>query len=176
MKRIIIILLLVVCLTSCSKKESNKIIYELNIDKYYQETITAYLPENAYEIAKKDEEDVPPLEYIFLYEDQYPIFSNIKTKYNKDIIKDEDIIVELKYNYIEEDFFNSTYLQNCFENYNITSTTDEVNIDLSGKFYCYHDKEIDINIKTKYPVEYTNDSKKKNQYKWTIDEIGRAHV
>ena len=176
MKRIIILLILILSLTACSKKEENKIVYNLNIDKYYGEKIIAYLPEDAYEIAKKDDSDIPPLEYILLYEDQYPIHSNIKTKYNKDIIKDEGIIVELSYNYTEEDFFNSTYIQNCFENYNIESTSDEVNIELSGMFYCYHDKEIEINIITKYPVESFNGSKKKNTYTWTIDESNKDNV
>lgn len=176
MKRIITLLILLLCLTSCSKKTKENIIYDLKISDYYHETITAYLPENAHEIAQKDDSDIPSLEYIFLYENLRPIFSNTEIKYNKTITKEEGIEVELKYNYIEDDFFNSNFLQNCFENYNLTSTSDEVSIELSGKFYCYHDKPIEINIETKNPVISFNGTKKKNTYKWLIDDSNKDNI
>ena len=143
-----------------SNYKVDNVYYDLNIGETYDETITAVFSKDAYEIADNDESDIPSLEYIFLYEKQYPILSNMNIEYDKSIKKDDDkVIVTLKYSYSKKDFANSTFLNNCFENFEVNDNEYK----LSGKFYCLHDKRYNISVKDKYSVFTTTIDK---------DEVG----
>ena len=140
--KILFIFLLTFILVGCSKSNEDKsiIYYNLDISTYFKENITFLLDRNAYEIAKNYDGTGEPLEYTLLYDNINPIFSNYNDFYKKDIDKRlNDIKVNLSYNYIEDDFAYSSYIMNCFENYDITSNEDSFEILLSGEFYCLND-------------------------------------
>ena len=177
MKKILNILLILLFITGCNKstddiEKIDRVIYNLNITDMYNEEIIAIFSANAYQIADKSlETDIPPLEYILLYDDQYPIVSNFNKKYQKEIIKnDANIKVYLSYSFTEDDYINATYLHNCFENYEIISTDSDFEINLSDGFYCLHDKEFIINVTSNYSVISSNGIQKGNKYTWTINE------
>ena len=74
---IVIIIFLLTC--GCNNNEVNKIDYNLNIDKSYDEKIDIYLDKNAKKIALNDEKSDNTsisLEYSMLKNEQYPIFGN----------------------------------------------------------------------------------------------------
>jgi len=181
MKKSIILILLIILLSGCSKdnKELNIIYYNLNIDKLYYENIEINLNKNAYDIAEqKIMEDIAiPIEYIMLYDNINPIYSNLTTTYKRKIKTYSDRInVRLNYNYIENDFINSNFINNCFENHSIISTTNYIDIELSGKFYCLYDKIVNINIFSNYKVESSNGNLNDNVYNWEINSENENDV
>lgn len=161
----------------CSNKEQNldTIYYTLNINTILEEKITVYLDKDAKEKAKQnqeDEESVTNLEYTLLYEKSKPIFSNNEVYYNKNIDKKlNKFKVDLKYNYIEEDFTYSNYIMNCFENYDIKRNEGSLEIHLSGKFYCLHDKKnVNISVNSIFDVDSSNGTLEDDVYTWNINE------
>jgi len=173
LNRITIILLLILFIPACSKEkiENDTINYNLKISDIYEEKIYFSLPTNAYEIADEDlDYSFISLEYSLLYDEQEPIHSNHNEKYIKTINKTKNSIdVNLKYNYIENDFLNSNYIKNCFENYEINSEEEYFEIKLSGEFYCRYDKNLNITITSNHNVLNTNGSKSKNIVTWNIN-------
>lgn len=179
LKRIILLVILLF-LTGCEKNNYavNTINYELNIDTNFQEKIIFTLPQNAYDLAKQNQdEDYTSLEYSLLYEDNESINSNHEKKYNKEIDKEKDkVTVSLDYNYTEDDFIYSNYIMNCFENYNLTSNEESFIIDLSGEFYCLNDKILNIKIKSSYDVLDSNGTNTEDGYTWQINENNYNNV
>ena len=181
MKKIIIVLISLLIITGCSLNNSNEnisykensIIYNLFIKDYYMESIDFYLPENAYDIAKNHTEvDYDSIEYMLL-EDNFarPIHNNNKTFYQKTIKKlNNSVYVNLKFNYLENDFINSNYINTCFENKEIHNEEDYFEIHLSGAFYCLQDKTLTVQVTSSYVEEETNGEKNNNSFKWTIDK------
>ena len=186
MKKIIIIILALFIITGCSINNSNEtnykentINYNLYINDYYMENIDFYLPENAYEIAdKNDQVEYDLIEYILLKDNfSRPIHNNNKTFYQKTINKlDSAIKVNLRFNYLEEDFINSNYINTCFENKDINSTDDYFEIHLSGGFYCLQDKELTVQVTSNYVEEETNGEKVNNSFKWVINNDNSNNV
>lgn len=187
MKKIIIILIGLLIITGCSLNNSNEnvsykensIIYNLYIKDYYMESIDFYLPENAYDIAKKNTEvDYDSIEYMLL-EDNFarPIHNNNKTFYQKTIKKlNNSVYVNLRFNYLENDFMNSNYINTCFENKNIHNEDDYFEIHLSGAFYCLQDKTLTVQVTSSYVEEETNGEKNNNSFRWTIDKDNLNNV
>lgn len=173
----LLFLILVLFLSACTNDSNDidTIYYNLNISTTFDEKINIYLTKDAYKLAKeneKQEESITNLEYKLLYEDIEPIFSVHDVYYNKDIKKRfNDIKVELSYNYLEDDFVYSNYLMNCFENYHITSTEDNVEISLNGEFYCLNDKDnINIKVTSIFDVTSSNGLLVNDAYVWNIDK------
>lgn len=169
-----VILLLSGCGGSKSNYDVNTINYILDISDTYMETIDFVLPADAYEIMHNPKEDAAlNLEYLLLEtNDQYPYFYSADITYEKKISKYKDRVdVSLKYNYIEDEFLYHNYIMMCFENYDIRSTSDYFEVNLSGEFACMHDMDkLNIFVNTDYVVKDTNGIKKENGYNWTIDK------
>ena len=171
MKKIFLIIILLL-LTGCSEV-SNDINYNLYIDTTYHEKITFNLSKDAKKIAKENAEfdSYTSLEYKLLEEDNEPIYSNHNKFYNKDIdYKINSTVVTLDYEYIEDDFMNSNYIRNCFENYKLVSTDNTFEVNLNGKFYCYNNKKINILVDGIFEVIETNGEITDEGVKFTIDE------
>lgn len=186
MKKIIVILISLLIITGCSLNDTNNvsykensIIYNLYINDYYMENIDFYLPKNAYELAKENSNvDYDSIEYILLVDNfSRPIHNNNKTFYQKTIKKlDNSVFVNLKFNYLENDFMNSNYINTCFENHEVNNTDDYFEIHLSGSFYCLQDKTLSIQVTSNYVEEETNGEKNNNSFKWTIDKDNYNNV
>lgn len=185
--KISIIIVSVCVLVGCTDKTNNidntnmainTINYHLNITDYFQEKIEFKLSPDAYEIAKESEDySYTNMEYSLLYEEQEPIFSIHDKKYQKEI-KDsgEGVEVILSYNYKENEFINSNYIINCFENYKIYSKDDYLEINLSGEFYCLENKNLNIFIRSNHEVVETNGNLNDGEYQWIIDESNYQNV
>lgn len=174
-KKIFMIVLGVIFINNVFAKENvsyapNTVNYYLNIGDKYEEKIVFAFSSDAYSIADDDSSDIPPLEYILLYEKQYPLVSNLNVEYEKDIKKRDDmILVTLEYTYSLDEFKNATFLNNCFENYKIEETDDGVNYSLNGSFYCLHGKTFYINVTSDQSIVDSNGVKKSNEYHWIIN-------
>lgn len=175
-KKLFGIILLTLFLSGCTNNNDdiNTIYYNLNIGRIFEEKIDIYLTKDAYDLAKENEEQeesVTNLEYKLLHEDIEPIFSEHNIYYNKNIKKGSNSInVKLSYDYIEDDFIYSNYLMNCFEDYNIKSNEDTLEINLNGEFYCLHDKkQINIKVNSIFEVESTNGTLIDGFYTWNIN-------
>ena len=180
MKKILLFILIFLFVCGCSKneeKEIDTVYYNLDISNVYKENIDAIFGIDAYKLADDTSSDIPPLEYIFLYEDINPIFNNHKVLYDKDIIENDDNIeVKLNYTFIEDDFITSNYVQTCFEKYDIKSSDNYIDINLSGSFYCLHDKIFIISVKSPYTVLESNGTKDDEGYFWIIDKSNVDNV
>ena len=174
---IVIIIFLLTC--GCNNNEANKIDYNLNIYKSFDEIIDIYLDKNAKKIALNDEKSDNTsisLEYSMLKNEQYPIFGNNDIVYNKKINNNH---VELSYNYTEDEFINNNYIMSCFENYEINSDDSSFSIDLSGKFKCYDNNDINninIIVNTSYDIIDTNGEKSNKGYKWNINRDNYQNI
>ena len=82
----------------------------------------------------------------------------------------DSTVVTLDYKYIEDDFMKSNYIKNCFENYELISDDKTFKVDLNGKFYCYHDKKINILVDSIFEVINTNGKVTDNGVMFVIDE------
>ena len=184
MKKIGIILITIILLCGCSKKEeiyyeANSITYNLFIADYYHETIHFELPENALELATQNEqEDYDSIEYILLKDNfSRPIYNNLETFYQKEIKKKkESYQVDLSFNYTENDFMNENYINTCFENKTIKSEDDYFEIYLSGEFYCRQDKVLTIQVASNYSEVTTNGEQQGNTFQWKINESNQNNV
>jgi len=183
-KKILIILIGIIFLTGCSNEiiyDTNSIDtinYNLNINDMYTENIISILPSNAYEIAyNSEDDDVKPLEYNLLLKNSYPLLANFDIQYNKNILeRDNDYKVILDYEYVEDDYIKSTFLNTCFENKNIIQEENYLEINLSGRINCYMDNTINIYVTTDYDILESNGKKENNTYYWTIDDSNNTNV
>ena len=181
--KVFCILFLVMFLTGCDTKDNDTIYYNLNIGTSLKEKLEVYLPKNAYEIAKEnqeEEESYTKIEYTLLKENIEPIFSLEDVYYNKEINKNfNNIKVTLQYDYIESDFLESKYIMNCFENYDIVSYEDKLSINLSGQFYCLNDKDnLEIKVNSIFNIESSNGRLEDNSYVWNInkDNVNNVNI
>lgn len=180
--RLVFIIMLSLFLVGCSGEENlDTIYYDLDISTMFEERITVFLDKDAYKIAKENQEQEQSstsLEYELLYEDIEPVFSNHVDIYSKDIDKRlKDIKVDLRYNYIEEDFIYSNNIMNCFENYDVISNENSLEIYLSGEFYCLRDKSnVNIRVSSAFEVESSNGELEEDTYIWNINEENASNV
>lgn len=176
MKNKLIVILLLFFIVGCKNTDvpSKSISYNLYVSDYFEENIGIALPKNAYDIAKKySEEDgeYVSIEYLLLKKNTYPITNSDKKIYKKKIRKfDDQVNVQLSYNYLEKEFINEAYIYKCFENYDLVRAKDYFEIYLSGKFYCKTGfNEVNISIGTNFDILDSNGKKKDNNYTWIID-------
>lgn len=178
--KIIFILLIVILLSGCNNQtyQTNTINYNLKINDKYEENIIVVLPKNADELAEEiQDKEFISFEFSLLNLEQEPIFSNHAEKYKKKIKKNnENILVELKYNYAENDFINSNYIKNCFQYNSINNEDDYLEIKLSGEFYCLQDKSLNIAVTSKHPVIETNGNLNNNITNWIINQSNYKNV
>ena len=95
------------------------------------------------------------------------------TKYNKKITKtNSGYIVTLTNNYAPIFLNDQRIINECFNNYELKTTNDEVSLDTEAPFYCtQRANNIIINIKTNLAVTQSNaDSVVKNTYTWTVKD------
>lgn len=173
------LLLVIFLLTGCSSnKDVNTINYDLYVGDSFDENIVVTLPKDAYKKAKKNQdEDYTSIEYSLLKEDLKPIYSNHTEFYNKVIDKGlKTVDVSLNYSYTEDEFYNSNYIMNCFENYDIVSDEDYFEVVLSGEFYCYNNMKTNITVDSLYTVLESNGTKNENQYSWVINQDNYKNV
>lgn len=175
MKKILIGLFCILLLSGCSMKEKsyevNTIHYDLDISNYYKENITFTFPSNAYDLAKENiDVDYDSLEYILLIDNfSRPIHNNLYTLYGKNIMKFNDAVeVALNFDYLENDFVQSNYMNTCFERHSIKAEDDYFEISLGGQFYCLQDKTMTINVTSNYSEEFTNGQKVGDSFQWVI--------
>lgn len=174
-----ILFMIIICLLSLRvvfaenqiDQRVNTVNYNLKIGEKYEESIVAIFPKDAFKIAEEDDSDIPPLEYIFLYEKQYPMVSNLNVEYDKNIKRyDDRVIVTLSYTYTKDEFKKNTFLNNCFENFDINETDDYTEYVVKGKFYCLHDKRFNINVTTDSKVLSNNGNSNEDYYNWVVEK------
>lgn len=173
--------LILILLTGCSKNNKvNLVNYELSINTILEEKIEFILSSDAYDKAKINQEEdnsYTSIEYSLLYDDLEPIFSNHEKFYNKNIKKKNNSVkVNLDYNYTEDEFINSKYIMNCFENYSLVSKDKTLEIDLSGEFYCLNDKNFTIKVNSIFDIKDSNGELINDSYYWYINKDNYKNV
>ena len=182
-KNLLLFIVVMFFLTGCgsSKLEEYSVNYKLDISDIFSERIVFALPKNAYKVADKftDKKNTTyPLEYSLLKQDYYPIFSNKKDVYNKDIKKyNNQVDVILSYNYPEKHFVYANLITLCFEKYDIISGDDYFEVKLSGAFLCNNKiKKLNIEVTSPYKVLESNGKKNGNTYSWSIKKKDFSNV
>ena len=182
-KKIILLIGLVLLLSGCGENHQdydvNTIHYDLHISNYYKENIVFTFPSNAYELAKENMNvDYDSLEYILLIDNfSRPIHNNLYTLYGKNIMKFNDSIeVDLNFDYLENDFIHSNYMNTCFEKHSVKDENDYIEINLTGNFYCLQDKTMTIHVSSDYSDEVTNGEKVDDGFEWIIDPSNASNV
>ncbi len=178
MKKIIfgllIIPLIVIKAYAIEIYDENTVYYKLDINKSFKEKIVISYPQTIEEDIEelREDEDWAPMTMseMFYYEDIEPLINNHDIFYDKKIDKGYPTTVTLTYEYLDDNFVNGYFINNCFEEYEVASLSNEYYIDLSGNFECYNDKPIKISVKTNYDVIETTGNHKKNEITWTIDD------
>ena len=172
-----ILLVFLVLLTGCGikhKYDMNTIVYNLDIGNTFKEEIVFTLDSNSKMLNEKiDGEYNKSFEYSLFKtnDDFYPVNNNDSLKYKKNINKGSNKIEGiLKYNYLEKDFLYSTYITSCFENYDLFTYNDSFEVNLSGEFYCWDNRNVEINVTTDYNVSDYNGDKIDNYYVWDINK------
>lgn len=175
-KRLIMLVSVILFITGCSSK------YTLTIsDKGLEENIDLTIPKSYIKEQTEEEKnaDIAPDDQItpFIENDQYPLYGNNLNTYTKKVSETDDSInVNLNYFYKPSEFSNSNTLKKCFDNYGY-SYENGYYFKASGKFYCLHSDEIEINIKTKNKVIKNNaDKVSGNVYTWYINEDNKDNV
>ncbi len=179
MKKLLYILLLLVCLTGCSTQ------YNLEIsNEGIKETIVSTILDSEIPVQTKEEinahieldDPITP----FINGEHYPFSNNQEKKYNKDVKKENNsTIVTLKYDYKFDEYKNSRAFKECFENKTFDYDKNGYLLQMTGKFYCLYGDKIEINIKTNNKVNSHNaDKVSGNTYTWIInkDNMNKADI
>lgn len=168
MKKIILIFLSIILLSGCDINynidiSNNKISTDLDLSvsetdyKNYNDNQEEKLSATLYEYFDERE--------ILAFDDM-----NYKDFYNKKVSKNGrslDINYTYKYTYL--DFYKSSMLNTCFEDFIVLNEDNYFYVKAFGKFNCYYD-DTKINIKTDRKVINSNhDSYKDGVYTWNID-------
>lgn len=178
MKKIFLIFIgLLLC--GCSAK------YQLTIDgdKISEKINFSVMPSQF-----KEEEDSPgssiyskdSLEYLKTA-DIYAIQNSQKYIYEKEVTEQDNLLyVNLKYDYSKDQFQESRFLNECFENKDIQIDKQKISVHLTGKFICLNDTSdsIEFKIVTNNKVKSANidygifDS----EYVWDINSSNASNV
>ena len=168
MKKIILIFLSIILLSGCDINynidiSNNKINTDLDLSvsetdyKNYNDNQEEKLSATLYEYFDERE--------ILAFDDM-----NYKDFHNKKVSKNGrslDINYTYKYTYL--DFYKSSMLNTCFEDFIVLNEDNYFYVKAFGKFNCYYD-DTKINIKTDRKVINSNhDSYKDGVYTWNID-------
>ena len=163
-------------LTGCNNKIDsitvNTVRYDLNIDKSFDEKIVFSFNNKENQIVNDEVgDDYVSIKDHIANNNIYAIYYENNVFYNKRVNKGRNVTnVELRYNFVENEFIYHNLIMSCFENYEINSKDGYFEINLMGKFSCLNDMDkIDINISTNYNVEDTNGEKIDNRYHWVIN-------
>lgn len=183
MKKLFISFLIMFLISGCASKNitTNTVYYNLNISDVYSEKIIFSISKDDYEeILKYSSTDATyvPAKYILLNTDINTITTSSNEFYRKEIKKQDDkVSLSLIYDYLENNFLNERYIDQCFENYNLNSADDYFEISLSGKYYCINEFDnLIINVTNNNYVIDTNGTKTNNGYTWTIDKDNASNV
>lgn len=163
MKKIGLILIMLL-LTGCTCK------YEIEINSdSIKEKITS-------EIYASDYEEVVPgidpddMTSSFVNNEQYPLNNREDITYDKTVTNKgnyEEVVLEYEYSF--DDFKNYSNTLRCFENVLFEKEDNEINVKLSGQFYCLYGESLDIVISSKNRITNANGKKIANTYTWTIN-------
>ena len=174
----IFLLLLIFLLTSCDSKNdvfsTDTIYYNLDVSKIYSEKIIfpfSYKDYNSNVKGKSNGATYVTMKNLLINGDISPISLSSK-KYIKDVIKNGDKVkLLLSYDYLESEFLKESYIEMCFENYDLKSASDYFEISLSGEYYCKNDfSKLVINVSNKNYVLESNGIETNNGYSWVIDD------
>lgn len=168
MKKIILIFLSIILLSGCDINyniniTNNKISTDLDLSvsetdyKNYNDNQEEKLSATLYEYFDERE--------ILAFDDM-----NYKDFYNKKVSKNgRSLDVNYTYKYTYLDFYKSSLLNTCFEDFIVLNEDNYFYVKAFGKFNCYYD-DTKINIKTDRKVINSNhDSYKDGVYTWNID-------
>lgn len=168
MKKIILIFLSIILLSGCDINyniniTNNKISTDLDLSvsetdyKNYNDNQEEKLTATLYEYFDERE--------ILAFDDM-----NYKDFYNKKVSKnDRSLDINYTYKYTYLDFYKSSMLNTCFEDFIVLNEDNYFYVKAFGKFNCYYD-DTKINIKTDRKVINSNhDSYKDGVYTWNID-------
>lgn len=168
MKKIILIFLSIILLSGCDINyniniTNNKISTDLDLSvsetdyKNYNDNQEEKLSATLYEYFDERE--------ILAFDDM-----NYKDFYNKKVSKNgRSLDVNYTYKYTYLDFYKSSMLNTCFEDFIVLNEDNYFYVKAFGKFNCYYD-DTKINIKTDRKVINSNhDSYKDGVYTWNID-------
>ena len=110
--------------------------------------------------------------------DYNPFHNNLDIIYKKDIVnKNNNIYLNLKYNYQPEEFINSVAYSDCFYNRTYENTDEYYYIKMNKLVECYYGFDYDIIIETKNKVSYNNaDKVNGNSYIWHVNEKNKDNI
>lgn len=177
-KNFVSLIFLLLLLTGCGEKydnNENKIIYNLNVGSTFKENIVFTYSNDLYKSVRSEPMDndlsSASLEYWLLYGKINPINSFDNIFYDKKIIKNKGFVnAVLDYEYLETDFLHSNFIMQCFENYDLSTYEDYFVINLSGEYFCWDDKEVEINVTSDYTIVDSNGESINNKYIWSINK------
>lgn len=168
MKKIILIFLSIILLSGCD------INYNINITNNKISTdLDLSVSETDYRnYNDNQEEKLSATLYEYFDEREILAFDdmNYKDFYNKKVSKNgRSLDVNYTYKYTYLDFYKSSLLNTCFEDFIVLNEDNYFYVKAFGKFNCYYD-DTKINIKTDRKVINSNhDSYKNGVYTWNID-------
>lgn len=164
--KIFVLILFVICLTGCD------VTYNLTItNDYMEESVDFWY--------NKTSENEQLVDQYLSVEHQAYYDMNLDANYNysqKKITNDNQVGLNLRYNYGSDKLQNSTLLDKCYYKKSVIRTDDEIVLYTDGKANCFNfddNNSIDkltINIKTDLKVLENNADKVNNStYTWIID-------
>lgn len=166
MKKLLFLICSCLILTGC------QVDYELYFnDGGIEENIVSKFDYDIYEVAEAVKEgDSIHIEEI-LTSDKLRSLIDEEEYYEKNIVvKDNKSIATLKYNYTYDNFEKSYLIDKCFENKIFINDSNYYYLSLGGEFYCFENKNVNINVSTDRKVIYHNaDEVKDRNYIWNLD-------
>jgi hypothetical protein len=164
MKKMILLIVCVVCLTGCTLN------YEIDFGRtIINENINAEMDGNIYEIASSIDGDGFYLEKE-LVEGKIPSLKGYKDYYSRKIkVENNKSLVDLNYKYSYDNYENSYILNRCFEDVYVKNTDDYLYVSLGGNFKCFKEDDVRIKVSSSYDiVKHNADEIKDDYYLWDI--------
>ena len=164
MKKILLLIICLFCLTGCTLN------YEINFGyTMIEEHINATMDGNIYEIASSIDGDGFYLEKEIV-EGNIPSIKGFKDFYTRKIkVKNNSSVVDLDYIYKYDEYENSYLLTRCFEKAYVKNTDDYLYVSLGGNFKCFKEDDIQIKVSSMYDVVKHNANKVEDiYYIWDI--------
>ncbi len=176
--KLFVILNILVLLTGCNNNETltiPSIKYSMDFNNDINEKIEIYMPSGIKDkvkdyTPKENDTILPPQEYTFIFNDNFPIKDNFNYAYKKSDLEETDkfthldLTAELNYNNI----IDSATLNQCFEKTKIETQDDHINILLGGYFICNYGDETTLEFKGKNIISTSLPKVDANTYRMKI--------
>ena len=166
MKRIVLVLVMLLCLTGC------KATYELEIDDTsFKERINSEF--NYKDLASEEQNSLS--HYSSLNMDAF--YNNSSSYLNKNInYKGNKAIIDINYDYNSSNFDNAYMINSCFDEHIFINDDNYYYLEVLGDFGCQYADEVEIVIKTNHVVMDTNATRRGNEYSWTLSNDNNKDV